>query len=133
MKLKEKFQKWMEGRNGIDHLSLFISRTALVLTFIFFFAKKPSLFIIPLVMILYSYWRSLSKNIPKRRIENAKYLEITRPIREKLGSWKRRIFGTKDYKYFVCKNCKTELRVPKRKGKIKVRCPKCNTEYIMRT
>ena len=35
----------------------------------------------------------------------------------------------KNYKYFKCKNCKAQLRVPKGKGKINVTCPKCKTKF----
>ena len=34
-----------------------------------------------------------------------------------------------DYKVINCPDCNSRLRVPKDKGKIKVKCPKCNHEF----
>lgn len=34
-----------------------------------------------------------------------------------------------DYKVINCTNCNSRLRVPKDKGKIKVKCPKCSTVF----
>lgn len=34
-----------------------------------------------------------------------------------------------DYNVINCPDCNTRLRVPKDKGKIKVKCPKCSTEF----
>ena len=36
-------------------------------------------------------------------------------------------------RYFRCPNCKQKVRVPKGKGTIEIRCPKCNTKFIKRT
>lgn len=34
-----------------------------------------------------------------------------------------------DYNVINCPTCNTRLRVPKDKGKIKVKCPKCSGEF----
>lgn len=34
-----------------------------------------------------------------------------------------------DYNVISCPNCKSRLRVPKDKGKIKVTCPKCSSQF----
>ena len=39
----------------------------------------------------------------------------------------------KIYAYYNCPKCRAELRVPRGKGKIKIRCPKCGEEFIKRT
>ena len=39
----------------------------------------------------------------------------------------------KVYAYYRCPKCRTELRVPRGKGKIKIKCPKCGEEFIKRT
>lgn len=134
--MKEKFQKFMQGRYGADAFSQFLSYVALVLTIlilIFGGSYSTTLIVIPLAIIIYSYFRAFSKNTYKRAGENQKFLNATAGIRQFFVRLKNHTIGTKTHKYFTCKQCKTELRVPKRKGKIKVRCPKCGAEYIKRT
>lgn len=40
-----------------------------------------------------------------------------------------RIEGLLDYTVINCPSCNSRLRVPKGKGKIKIKCPKCNSEH----
>ena len=38
-----------------------------------------------------------------------------------------------DYKVVDCPSCKTRLRVPKGKGKLKISCPKCSHSFLINT
>lgn len=38
-----------------------------------------------------------------------------------------------DYRVETCPNCKSRLRVPKDKGKLKINCPKCEESFILET
>lgn len=38
-----------------------------------------------------------------------------------------------DYTVVDCPDCKTRLRIPKGKGKLKVNCPKCSRSFFMNT
>ena len=51
---------------------------------------------------------------------------LERGLRER---WSQR----RDYKFFRCPSCRTLLRVPKGKGKIKVVCRKCGNSFIKKT
>lgn len=44
-----------------------------------------------------------------------------------------KIEGLIDYRVESCPSCKSKLRVPKGKGKIKITCPKCEFKYNMET
>ena len=35
----------------------------------------------------------------------------------------------KEYKYFLCPNCKQMVRVPRGKGNIEIKCPKCQHKF----
>ncbi len=37
------------------------------------------------------------------------------------------------YKYLTCPNCKKKLRVPRKKGSIKITCPHCKEQFIKKT
>lgn len=87
---------------------------------------------IGIALIVIVYYRMLSKNISARYSENRKFLEITANIRKPLKRIGNNI-SDKEYKYIECTSCKQELRVPKKKGKIKVTCKKCGNKFEVRT
>ena len=66
-------------------------------------------------------------------MENQKFLKLVEPITSRFKKFKMRMDGRKDYKYFKCKNCKQEIKVPKGKGTIKVTCPKCGEKTIQKS
>ena len=75
-------------------------------------------------------FRSLSRNVYKRQEENGKYLRWRMKQTGKLRLAKERWQQRKEYKFFTCPSCKTVLRVPKGKGKIKLVCRKCGTSFM---
>ncbi len=84
------------------------------------------------VLAVVIFWRMFSKNLAKRRGENARFLAWWNPIKNRFVSAKARR-ADKDHKYFTCKNCKTICRVPVGKGKIVITCPKCGAEINARS
>jgi glutaredoxin len=38
-----------------------------------------------------------------------------------------------DYKVTTCPNCSQRIRIPKNKGKIKITCKKCTTQFVIST
>ena len=132
-RLRNGLIRFMYGRNGADQLGLCIIWTAIVLDLISMLVKKNGIIssIISLattVMVLWALFRVFSRNLEKRRAENAAFLQkIWWPIKRKLSSGKQQRMD-KEHKYFTCPNCKTVCRVPAGKGKIVITCPKCRHE-----
>ncbi len=126
-------KKFMMGRYGADQLSMTLLVLSLLLTFISSIADIP-LFMylgyIPLVLCLY---RMLSRDISKRRMENYRFSIWISPLYSWFNKKVTRIKDMKTHKYFKCPGCKTELRVPRGKGKINISCPKCKAEFIKKT
>ena len=83
--------------------------------------------------IVYVYFRMFSKNVARRREENSRYLAKTASLRSYFRSLGERWRQRRDYKFFRCPSCRTLLRVPKGKGKIKVVCRKCGNSFIKKT
>ena len=144
---------FFSGRNGADELSV----TLVVISVIVFLAapifdekyiQGIFLFLGGILFVL-GILRSLSTNIGKRRHENQVFLDLFRSEtkeekerrkreeeekreREKLRK-ERRKEEEKTHAFFRCPQCGKELRVPKGKGKIKIRCPNCSHEFIRKS
>lgn len=134
MTLRQRWNEWMRGRYGVDQYSKVLVWSAVIISLINILVTKSSgLNLVALGILFYGYFRIFSRQITKRSMENAAFLRKTLSIRKAFRNLKRRTLGENGFKYFECESCKTELRVPKNKGKIKVRCPKCKHETIIRT
>lgn len=124
--MKNKIMKFLEGRYGVDIFGrdlLFLSVFILVLNL---FVKSSMLSFLPTLISLYVIFRTLSKNFKKRYNENRVYTLMKMKLRH----------NTVDrikYKYFRCDHCNKRIRVPRRKGKIVVTCPRCNYKFDAKT
>lgn len=136
-KLQNAMARFMYGRNGSDQLNMALLTAYLILWL--FGSLVASLLRSHLLMNFFNalmvvlavtlIWRTLSRNLPKRRAENQRFLEWWWPVRNKLTAANARR-KDKDHKYFTCKHCKTVCRVPTGKGKIEITCPKCGEKII---
>ena len=126
-------QRFMRGRYGVDQLSNFMVTIGVILILVSILTKYSILNTAGLVVIGLSYFRIFSRDINRRYTENQKFLKSYQPIRNKLFKFKNRAKDSKDFKYFKCPNCGQELRVPRKKGRVNIKCPKCQTSFVRRT
>ena len=131
--LGSKMQSFMYGRYGYDELSQFLSKTALLCVIVGLFAYPGFFCGLAMALYLVTMFRMYSKNIMKRQQERDAYLRRTQPLRDWRALQKRKFNDRKTHKFYRCSQCKTSLRVPKGKGKIKIHCPKCGAEIVKKT
>ena len=135
--MRERFARFMAGRNGNDQFNLFLLGVAVVLAVISAFFRSGGfgsfLSVVVLVLLAYVYFRMLSRNVYKRREENGKFMRFRYDMEGRLRAAKERWVQRKDYKFFSCPSCHTNLRVPRGKGKIKIVCRKCGTSFMGRS
>lgn len=131
--LGSKMQSFMYGRYGYDELSQFLSKTALLCVIVGLFAYPGFFCGLAMALYLVTMFRMYSKNIMKRKQERDAYLRRTQPLRDWRALQKRKFNDRKTHKFYRCSQCKTSLRVPKGKGKIKIHCPKCGAEIVKKT
>ena len=126
--IRNAIQRFMYGRYGNDSLNLFLIGTYLVLYLLFILTGFTLLYWICLVLVAVSLFRILSRNLPRRREENAKFLKAAGPV---IRWWRlrRTIHRDKEHCYFKCPNCGQQLRVPRGKGKITVTCRSCGAVF----
>ena len=142
--MRNRFEDFMYGRYGNDQFNQFLSVIALAVLVVNLFVKIPFLWMGALALLIWTYFRMLSRNTSRRYAENERFLSVISRFRrggssggyaggrsaaERRAEREQR----KIYRYFVCPHCSQKVRVPRGKGKIEIICPKCRTSFIKRT
>ena len=129
-KMKTGFQRFMQGRNGMDEFGQALNIGVLVLLVISIFTRWTVLYILALALMIYMYFRVFSRNTPKRYAENQKFRNMRYDFAVKKNNMKKEWQQRKIYRFFRCPMCKQKVRVPKGRGKICITCPKCKAEFV---
>lgn len=144
---KYKLYQLMQGRYGIDSFGRFLLIGAMVVILLSNFHFLHRFYLLGLLLMVYAYFRIMSRNIFKRQQENQKYMALKQKFmgnRNKgaMNNWNCGPNGTGGpgmansslaYHFYRCKNCGQTVRVPKGKGMLKITCPNCGNSFIERT
>ncbi len=134
--VKEKFMRFMQGRYGVygpDLLNRFLLGSALALMALSLFVRWRAVYWLAFAFLIYAYFRMFSKNYTKRYAENQAFIKHTAKVRGFIGTQKNMMRQRKTHHIYKCPDCGQKIRIPRGKGKIAVRCPKCNTEFIKKS
>ena len=114
-------QRFMQGRYGAGQLGLALIWVSFVLVLL----GGRLLYGIPSLLgtagWIWSVWRLCSRNIEKRNRENRRFL-----------TFKARLTDRRS-RYYRCPNCKQTVRVPRGRGKICIKCPKCGEKFVRKS
>lgn len=131
--MMEKFRHFMVGRYGSDALgnfTLFLTAAFIILNVFF----QHSIFgLLAVVTLVICYYRMFSKNTAKRSAENGKYLFYRQKWFGGLGKTRDRLLDRRTHHIYRCPQCRQKIRIPRGKGRIEVRCPKCSTIFKKRS
>ena len=134
--LGRKLQQFMANRYGIDELYKISLYIYMILFFINIFLNSKIISIIEWILFLTMIYRSFSKQINKRKIENDKYIKLKKKISKNYSNIKKYL---KDeyHVYRKCHYCKTILKlpIPNKRGIKHSKCPTCkkrNTFLILK-
>ena len=127
--MKDKLQRFMYGRYGVDAFGKFTMGVALALCVISFFIHHLILSTLIWALLFYSYFRIFSKNIHKRYNENMKFLRIKSRFLAFFKKEQSYMEQRKTHHIYKCPTCKQKIRIPKGKGHICITCPKCKTQF----
>lgn len=148
-----KLFQFMQGRYGMDELGRFLLILAAIIVLASNFRFLHILYLPGLLLLAYTYFRIMSRNIYKRQQENQKYVALksrfsmgkSRKTNMQQGPWtgstgQNTGYGyantansSHSYNFYRCKNCGQTVRVPKGKGTVKITCPGCGNSFIDRT
>ena len=131
--MKEKLMRFMAGRYGFDPFGRATLIGALIVMVLSGLFESAILSLLAWALIIYTYFRLLSRNIYRRSAENQAYLEKTRGIRTWFNSQKSLMTQRKTHHIYKCPTCHQKIRVPRGKGRIEIRCPKCQTRFIKKS
>lgn len=126
--IRNVLQRFMYGRYGTDELNIFLLVTYLVLLLLSVLPGLGLLETIAFVLVVWTVFRTLSRNYARRRAENAKFLKVVGPV-IRWYRLRRTMLRDKEHRYFKCPNCGQQLRVPKGKGTITVTCRSCGISF----
>ena len=147
-KFKEKLYRFFYGRYGTDQLYKFcviLLMLLLVASLVLQFTLPEglasaivslSISVLTYALMFWMIFRSMSRNIYKRRRENERYLKISGAVKRFfIGNTSRKTrSANRDDQYYIfrdCTRCKATLRLPRKKGKHSVKCPRCSHSFYV--
>ncbi len=129
-RFSESLRRFMYGRCGVDQLNMFLLSAVVVLSVVSVILSLVGgvctligmlLNLLSYLVLLWYLFRFLSRNLEKRIQENRRFLSLFSRVKDRQN------------RYYRCPNCKQTVRVPRGRGKICIKCPRCNEKFIRKT
>jgi len=127
MKFRQWMTRFMAGRYGVDQLNKDLLWLYLILMVVSLFV--PYVQYLGLACAVYMLVRILSRNHAKRWNENNKYMALRQKVTGRFSLQKRKWTDRKTHRYRTCPACKATVRLPYKKGKHTVSCPRCHRDF----
>lgn len=124
-------RRMMYGRYGLDKLNVFLMTAAVALCLAGFLVSRffgavgaligTLTSLISYGLLFWYLFRVFSRNIEKRSLENRRYLTLKARLTDRSN------------RYYRCPNCRQTVRVPRGRGKICIKCPKCGEKFVRKS
>lgn len=124
-------QRFLMGRYGNDRLNMVLFVSFFVLSILSSIVAQFSFGAVLWVVIglraladlcvVGFLFRFLSRNIAARQAENQWLMRSWRNLTDRKS------------RYFCCPKCSQTVRVPRGRGKICIRCPRCNEKFVKKS
>ncbi len=131
--MREKFLRFMQGRYGMDAFSRFLLSLSCLLIIFSAFRWGRYLYFAGIAVLIYTYYRCLSKNVSRRYAENCRYQAVADNVKQFWNRKRWEMQQKKQYHIFRCPNCNQKIRIPRGRGKIEIDCPICHTKFRKRS
>jgi len=121
-RINDAFRRFMYGRYGTDQLNMVLLVAAIICSLLFRIKNSLTfLYLLSNFLLIYAVFRSFSKNIAARQKEASAYNRA------------KKFFTDRQHRYYDCPGCGQTVRVPRGKGKINIRCPRCGEHFEKKT
>ncbi len=130
--MREKLYRFMIGRYGNDRLNRFLLAISMACLVISLFGPRI-FYLLAIAILVYVYFRMFSRNIYKRTMENNFYMRYEYKVKQYFATLKRDMNQRKTHHIYRCPSCRQKIRIPRGKGRIEIRCPKCSQTFIKKS
>ena len=121
-RLGERFRVFMYGRYGTDKLNFLLLCIGLILSILSSLIEDLAFLVIfSYALLFWSIFRMFSRNIAARQREAAAYNRF------------KKYFTDRKNRYYACPSCGQTVRVPRGKGRISIKCPRCGQRFEKKT
>ena len=144
-----KLISFMSGRYGNDKLNVFLLILTVIIEIADFLTQwllPDSIFKIVLglvlgtattILLVWCFFRMMSRNRYKRMKENERFIALPGAIKRAFifntsrGTKSGNADGT-DFIFRDCTKCRATLRLPRKSGKNRVKCPRCSHRFYVK-
>ncbi|MGN0520361.1 MAG: hypothetical protein ACI4LB_06435 [Candidatus Fimenecus sp.] len=150
---RDRFFRFMEGRYGLrglsDNMQILLVAVYFLLALVNIFARSRIVGALETLILLYTLFRVFSKNILARENENrvvtawgykirdafrfreanAQRRKEQRAVNKEKRAVQKERRKDKEHIYRECPECGATLRLPRKKGKHSVLCPRCGNKF----
>lgn len=121
-RLGDGLRRFMYGRYGADKLNYVLLWSGVILSLLSSFVKSMAfLVLVSYALVFWAIFRMLSRNIVARQHEAAAFGRFAK------------FFTDRRNRYYACPSCGQTVRVPRGKGRISIKCPRCGQRFEKKT
>lgn len=131
-RFQEKIARFMYGRYGMDALYLALVVFCMVLAGVNMFVHSWIISLLMSATLFFALYRVMSRKHAQRAKENNAWLKVWRPIQAWFKCVWMRVRDVRVRRYRRCPQCKATLRLPVKRGKHAVDCPRCKCAFTVR-
>lgn len=127
------FNKILYGRYGVDQFATALVISSVALSLLFTFTHWVIFYILSTGLLVYAIYRMFSKNFARRQRENLFWKNLSSKGQKASHILVKRTKDFPKYRYYKCMNCKQTIRIPRGKGRVEIRCPRCGYSFRSKT
>ena len=127
--MRERFQRFMSGRYGVDELSRFLLGVTAILCILGIFLRSSILNGLVFLAIILIYFRMFSRNFSKRNQENERYMTYQNKVTGFFKKQKNLFEQRKIYHIYTCPSCKQKIRIQRAKERFRLPAPNATPVY----
>ncbi len=134
-RMMNSLRRFFYGRNGTDQLNLVLISVGIglyvIASIVYRFVPERGFSVLILLgyflqlaadgLLIWSLFRALSRNLMARQRENRWLLQHWRSLTDRQN------------RYYRCPQCRQTVRVPRGRGKICIKCPRCGEKFVRKS
>ena len=128
-RLKQALYNFFRGRYGVDNYEYFLLIVYAALCLINAIFRNIATQIATWLLFVYILWRMMSRNYIRRSNENRKFMLVFSRIKTEIKLFFDRIRYVRRSRFRKCKHCRAIIKLPNKRGRHTVRCPKCGERF----